>query len=253
MKKYQNKEWFVVNWLDTPKSLQTLAIEIGVHVTTLERWSKKFNLTKHNKYNINENKISINNPVFQYFLGLLYADGYVDSKAKRISLDLSYNIGKEILSKLKEYFNYTGDIGEYKNPLGKRIRYRLTIGNVFLYDLCICLGLTPNKTSKIRLPNLPKYNHFLRGFMDGDGHIKRKGKTITWYCHSKEFNEDVQHLLGFGTIYKHKLTGTTLGFQGENAIKFIKFIYIDTYYCLSNKLKIAKTKFEIREHATSTC
>lgn len=241
MKEYKNKEWFVNNWINTDKSLQTLADEINVHVTTLERWVHKFNLKKPLKYSINEDKITIKDPVFQYFLGLLYADGFNDGN--RIGIDLSYDWGYEILLKLKTYFEYSGKIGVYKNSKGNRVRYRLYISNSKFVTLCTSLGVVPKKISKLRLPKLPQYNHFLRGFIDGDGNI-HKGQ-IRWYCHSKDFNNDIKDLLKFGSIYSHKLGGTTYGVYGKNAQILINFIYQDQHYCLSNKLKKAKFHFEI--------
>lgn len=62
--------------------------------------------------------------------------------------------------------------------------YILQIGSKEIYDSLKDLGLTPNKESRLVLPNVPEkyYRHFVRGYFDGDGCISynfyRKSNNI---------------------------------------------------------------------------
>ena len=107
-----------------------------------------------------------------YFLGLLFADGNVNSKYNSIDLKL-HERDKDILIKFSHII------------FGKEILYNKN-NNQFLFrisskrikDRLIELGCIPRKSLKIVYPNIEeKYNnHFIRGYFDGDGCISYYGK-----------------------------------------------------------------------------
>jgi len=118
-----------------------------------------------------------------YILGFLYADGYNNNKYKRIKIDLQSD-DENILVKIKHALQYTGEILHYdfKTKIfnGKEYKVkptsRLNLYSENLSNQLVDKGCIQNKTYKVDFPNndiLPiyLYNHFIRGLIDGDGHI----------------------------------------------------------------------------------
>lgn len=242
------KEWLEQKWIKEGNSLRNLSIEQGLGPRGLEKYAVKFKLKSRYKHFINEDKIDLSDANFQYLLGLIYSDGYFNGK--RVSIDLSYNCGKELLTALNKYFENTCPIANYYNPKGEKVRYRLTISCNKLNELLKSLGIDNNKTIDLKLPILSNYSHFLRGFFDGDGSIDNK--RIRWYCHSKRFNKEIVNILGYGNISNVKgKSGTQFAiYKIADRIKFLKYIYRNADFSLNYKKQRA-FKF-IKEYATDT-
>jgi len=236
------KEWLQQKWIKEGVSLRQLGIDLGLGPRGLESYAAKYGLRSQYKNHLNEQKLTLEDPVFRYFLGLFCADGYMDKNAVRVSIDLYGEDSRVLLEKLRQYFEITTPLGNYKTPLGDRNRWRLTIASSKLYSLLSELGISNKKTENLRLVQLENYSEFLRGFVDGDGSFSAPPKRrVRWYCHSVQFNEDLMVLLQMGTIAKHPKGGTTFCIAKRKDLeKFIRMIYTDTYYCLSYKLEIAE-------------
>jgi len=233
------RDWLIDNWVMSSKSLRQLAREEGLSSRAFEQFAVRYKLKKVLKYRINEDKISLDDPVFQYFLGLFAADGYADKSSLRVTIDLKGEAGKELLYKLQEYFESTAPLRRYKLPKGSEGRWRLTLTSKKLRLLIESLGMGVNKTSTLQLPSLPTYNHFLRGFVDGDGSIEiLKKPRVRWYCHSKQFNLQVQKLFPFAKVTQHRrCIGTNFGiYRKDSVVNFLEYIYEDTYFAYQPKL-----------------
>jgi hypothetical protein len=127
---------------------------------------------KHDAFNILT-------PESLYWIGFLYADGYIRIKKNRylISLDLSTK-DKIHLEKFKTFLSagvtirdrirkkiLNGEIKEYFTSI-------ITISSKPLVDRLISLGFTSNKTyDAVVHPDLVKSKDFWRGVIDGDGWI----------------------------------------------------------------------------------
>lgn len=235
------KEWLRQKWIKEGMSLRQLGIDMGLGPRGLEKYAIRYGLRSKYKNSLNEKKFTLKDPVFRYFLGLLYADGYVDKNSPRVYIDLQGEDARELLEKLRQYFEVSTPIGNYKNPKGDRVRYRLTLVSDRLRDLLKNCDLTNRKTDNIRLPALPTYWEFFRGFIDGDGSFSVKRHRLRWYCHSKVFNVEVQKELQMGNIQKHPKGGTVFSLTKLQDLKrLIQLIYNDTYYCYAPKWERAK-------------
>jgi len=137
-----------------------------------------------------------------YWLGLLYADGYV-RKRKQFNgkhkqggiVGISLKNGDEYLLEqliidLESTYKLTKQIKD------NFLSYRLEVNSVKMVDDLITLGCVPNKSLKLSPPKLDEkfIPHFIRGYFDGDGSIgKYNGRlkfsllgtyeVLTWILH----------------------------------------------------------------------
>lgn len=111
----------------------------------------------------------IDNEHKAYWLGFLYADGYVsDNNHIEITLKLS---DEEHVLKFKEFMGFEGKI--YKDSYRVRACFKdMKLGNRLKE-----LGCVPRKSLILTFPNESQVSkhlliHFIRGYFDGDGSIK---------------------------------------------------------------------------------
>lgn len=109
-----------------------------------------------------------------YFLGLLFADGSIESNFNswviRIGLQSQ---DKHILDSFKKELKYDGNLYESKN------RFSLKISSKVLGDDLIKHGCIPKKSLILKRPSTVPYNliwHFIRGVFDGDGSLTISGR-----------------------------------------------------------------------------
>ena len=123
---------------------------------------------------------NINTEEKAYWLGFMYADGYVssDKYSKKVGINLKisdYNHLEKFNKSLKSNYPIkiydTGKFG-YK----EHTEYcRIIIADNKLYDGIVSNGVVEHKTTIIKPPNISKelYGHFIRGYLDGDGCISK--------------------------------------------------------------------------------
>ena len=112
-----------------------------------------------------------------YFLGLIYADGYVGIHDELVISFKDNEDGIRILNILKEEVGFTGELktqiqnGGYKP---KATCAKLNFSNAKINSDLRKLGLSEYKLkSRKHIPDIPKelIPHFIRGLFDGDGSI----------------------------------------------------------------------------------
>lgn len=208
-----------------------IAQQLNVGRKTISRYLRELGFKSNEKYvrHIDTNKLrkydySIADNIFEtidtedkaYWLGFLYADGYVDNNKNVISLSLKesdkYHIekfrhfcgldDKKLHTKTK---NINGDI---------KTSYEFSFSSKkAVEDLSRC-GCFNCKTFEI---NFPSYDivpqkliyHFIRGYIDGDGSITHGGKG------SSAITLEVLGTKNFLTTYNQ-----VLGFKDKKIYKF---------------------------------
>lgn len=221
----------------------------------------KLNLKRESKYKFDRNKFeTIETEYDAYWLGFLYADGYISSSCTR-----SYWIGVELqecdLAHLKKFNKYMNsnmhiDTTYKKSPSSNNISkiYKLCYTSKQLYENLEKCGCVRRKSKIITMPFNVVPNelmrHFIRGYFDGDGscgiyhHSERKylkypRASIT--CGSKQFVTELKSYL-----LKHDITccltndrhSYKLCFGGkENVIKFLRYMYDDSSIYLDRKFE----------------
>lgn len=122
-----------------------------------------------------------------YFLGLMAADGHTSwkLKAKFISIELQ-NPDSEVLLQMAKLLNYKKGI-ENLCRKGKKPSGRLLIYSKELTASLISKGITETTETHSAPSDIPKQlrPHFLRGLIDGDGHIKVSTKSLNFTTCSK--------------------------------------------------------------------
>lgn len=162
------------------ESVVNLAKEYGVHHNKIYTDFKKHQLkvrdnrTKSLKYTCDEHYFDIIDTQDKaYWLGYIYADGYITSNMRYVGMSLSKK-DEYILYNLNEDLSSTYPINQYSVSKGYKIgsEYsRLLICNPTLVNGLYNNGVMPHKTNTLMPPNLNDelIRHFIRGYFDGDG------------------------------------------------------------------------------------
>lgn len=202
------------------------------------------------KYFLNERLFEvIDTEEKAYWLGFLYADGYVSEERNDIELALA-EVDKNHLIKFNEFL-------ETKRPLGKKIKkmnekeyigYRASISSKKIKEDLMNKGCLPGKTKKLTFPSsnivsdklLP---HFVRGYVDGDGSITLiKGKFLSVeILGTEEFLQGMLNRISLDkNIHSFNHSKTTFRVQifGSFALPFLETIYKDSTIHLSRKYNI---------------
>lgn len=259
----------IEEYVQTPKlekSIAKTALKYGINKKTLTRYLKERNIPiiqNFGAYSINEKVFEkIDSEEKAYWLGFLYADGFVGAKNNQIGLDVAL---KDInhLEKYKQFLQWDGEIKIYKeHQFGSKENYnksgeemyacRITVTNKKLHEDLIKLGCIPNKSLILQFPSeeqVPKEFQlaFIRGYFDGDGtlglypHSKKNTRLeeSLMFVGTKPFLEKVQQILGIGYLVQkrncnkatYRLSYSTLKafFAAEDMYKNAT-VYLDRKY-----------------------
>lgn len=203
----------------------------------------------HGKINVNSNSFnSINTQEKAYWLGFLYADGNIHQNKKGyygLELGLKESDLKHI-EKFKSFLQSKHKIKYRKETKSYRIMFQ---DQVLCKDL-IKLGCVPRKSLILTFPTeeqVPKefQSHFIRGYFDGDGFIRKK---------SKNNNSININILGTFNFLKGLIVNITLNkiniikkdkrhnnntffidLSGQNARNFKEYIYKNANIFLERK------------------
>lgn len=162
------------------KNIHKVAEYFNVSIRPIQRILKRndFELTNR-RYNVDHDYFEvIDTEEKAYWLGFLFADGYIRERKSGNSLEMKLSVkDKEHLLLFKNSINSNHKLVESVN----KVNYK---GGVSLSKMC-CLaiyssklvesikkqGVHSRKTFTIKKPNInPELmNHFIRGYFDGDG------------------------------------------------------------------------------------
>lgn len=199
------------------------------------------------KYNVSADFFRNWSPSMSYILGFIIADGSLE--------DASYLRGKylricssdlEILDKIKKAMNSEHKIVvikprafhlDGKSYISKE-KYMIRIGSHEIYNDLINLGLMPNKSQVVRLPNIPRefLSYFVRGYLDGDGcinHYNKKDRlSVTFTSGSVLFLKDLANVISQAVGIKiHNVLENKRAYQikysTKEAILLLRYIYSD--------------------------
>lgn len=208
------------------------------------------------QYKCNENFFDvIDTEQKAYWLGFIYADGYIVAKRKHNSRKLGIAISEkdvELLKRFKKDIESTHPIGKYESTAssfeGSYPYVRVIISSSKIAEDLFRLGVFEQKTEKIQFPTenqVPKrlIHHFIRGYFDGDGSIsqyqKKSAFTIS-FCGTREFLDGLQNY--FGTSLKldkrhdNNVNNYSLGIGGNRQVEeILDDIYKDATVFLMRK------------------
>lgn len=178
---------------------------LKISKSTLYKNLKKFGLTIPNTDYFNNTVFDvIDSEEKAYWLGFLYADGYISGKNNN-SVELSLKAeDKYHLEKFRKFISCKKPINVSKST-EDHMRCRCVVTNKHFHDRLIELGCVPNKSTKLKFPDTSIFSKeslvfdFIRGYIDGDGSItstSRGGKLRIEVIGTKEFLLGVMKIFG---------------------------------------------------------
>lgn len=193
-----------------------------------------------------------------YWLGFLYADGYVNESNSNIELTIKQ---KEHLEAFKKFLKTDSKVNKRQIIFNgkEHFAYRITICSKKLVKDLVKLGCYQNKSLTLDFPSekqVPKelLRHFIRGYFDGDGSISCSTKTernyyTLWFCGTEQFlialQENITSELDFNkTKLYYDKRSNVVGYSLSGK-KRLKKIYNYIYQDASVYLKCKKNKFDL--------
>lgn len=112
-----------------------------------------------------------------YILGLFFADGTVRRSETTMSLSLVEQ-DRQILDDIRKIIQPEKPL-YYCNVNNGRNQYMLSISDRDIVGKFVSYGCIPNKSLSLSYPSLDiNHRHFIRGYIDGDGHISKKSLSM---------------------------------------------------------------------------
>lgn len=180
--KYQNKDW-LIDQLKEHGSATSVALANGYNVHTVNSWCLKFGISTKQREELKNGTLvegyfkNIDTEHKAYWLGFLMADGMISKDLSRLYILLGEK-DECILEAFKKDIGSDALIKDRTGGFGTHCK-ELTICNKSMCADLIYHGIVPRKTGKETLPDtIPPelIRHFIRGFMDGDGCVRRGSK-----------------------------------------------------------------------------
>ena len=182
----------VINLVEEGLTISEIAKQLGKNQSSVSSVVKIFNLTPKKKYinTINHTFFDeIDTPEKAYLLGFFIADGCINTDNERSKGRFSINQSeddREIVEAFKKYLQVPSDIQIINNQSGvkhRKTQYRLRWTSPYMRDILTQkYNITSNKTLDvefqfpIELISIELQNHFVRGFIDGDGYMGDNGQ-----------------------------------------------------------------------------
>ena len=248
----QGKELYITQEL----SLTQIGKILKIHRGRFTEYLKKQGITIVNKQNENERSShifeTIDSEEKAYWLGFLYADGYIGTNTNHVELTLQTSDAQHI-QKFADFINFTGKI--QRNKIKTRISFRDKI----MHNDLIHLGCSPQKSLDLKFPSEDQVpigflKDFVRGYTDGDGYlgVSKKGKPrLEFTCGSEVFLKSMCRIMQWKKhkIYDDKRSNAkSLQYYGQDAYEILKALYKDSNIYLDRKYK----KFIEIENAVSS-
>lgn len=215
------------------------------------------------KYNINSNYFEdINTEEKAYWLGFLYADGYIRlRRSGELRLKLKQTDKKHI-KLFKKCIESTHPIKDSisivkygDNKISKSRCSCISINNTKIVKDLIKFGCVNAKSFIIKFPKLKHdlIRHFIRGYFDGDGCIyisKNNSGTFNITSGSKQIIDDINNVFKNNDIIKCyiKSTEDTYRLNIHDKIELLKlynYLYDDSTIYLKRKFNKFKTYIKI--------
>ena len=194
-----------------PDSLTTFCKKWHLCLSHFTKYLKKngvFVVNHQNELKFNENIFDvIDTEEKAYWLGFLFADGYISSKQnKKTDYQFELSLKGEDVNHLHKFNQFMGHkydnvkIGNVKCNGKIFTRCRWGVRNRHLQETLNSYGCTPRKSLTLQFPDINIFQsedlirHFIRGYFDGDG-------CVSWY--NKKHTAPSISILSTESFLKH--------------------------------------------------
>ena len=195
------------------------------------------NVIRYNAKSV-DNLLDIANPQAAYYVGLLFADGYIEHRQMAVSIVLR-DYDAAVLYSLAEFVGLPHDAVRLKSKNRPEMR-RLSICSAYLVRALATYGIVPRKSWE-GVPYFPQQSSdallaFLHGWMDGDGHVKKQCMVaMSTLLQANVFCEYVSQLGGKGTIGRAGKYYRVVLNKRDN-MEFLSRLYSQPIVCLQRKV-----------------
>lgn len=256
----------------------------GLNANSFKEELKKLELLDVNRTSRKYNEYAldlIDTEEKAYWLGYIYADGYIYNIKPRANGQIDYNFelcskGDDIehMKKFAKFMEYEGEVKETKADNQGHTRCRVCFSSKHLWETLNNYGCTPNKSLTLQFPDKSIFvdssliRHFIRGYFDGDGCISFGNKEHTvvtaQVLGTKQFLNSIMDYVHkeYNLYHNHDNVdeGTMqIKISCRQAFNFIKFLYKDSniylqrkfdrycYFCRLYEKSYSETRTEIGE------
>ncbi len=208
-------------------------------------------------YNYNETYFDvIDTEEKAYWLGFLYADGWISADSTVVSLSLK-SADLHHIEKFRDIISPNSKIAQKNVKLGEKIfsAHTFCITNRPLHDALIAKGCTPRKSLTLKFPSENQVpanliRHFIRGYFDGDGCIcytekqRKRHSVLVQFLGTKEMLSSLQDVLikeipsytRMAVRLQHKSKAYFFGKGGKNSpCNLLHYMYNDASVYLERK------------------
>ena len=246
-------------YLDGNESISFVSNKYGINRKSIERRLKEMGIPAKRIINCNETIFDIiDTEEKAYWLGFIFADGYVCTNTYSVGLNLSLK-DKETVMAFTNFMGFKGgcNITE-SHKFGCGYMCSTVIANKHLWESLVNKGVVPHKSLILEFPKEDLFTdkhliyHFLRGYSDGDGTLGVNSKTKSnmeeslMFVGTKPFLEGVQKYLGKGYLMqKPNCNEKTyrLSYSTQKANNAAKLMYENATIYLPRKKKIYDEQF----------
>lgn len=211
-------------------SLSALSKELNISIGVISKYLKSKNIDVINYQNISKFNQHVFDTILDdetaYWLGFIFADGYISST--RYCFELSVSIkDKNHLDRFNSFMGYLGDnVKVSSSKFNEKVftRCRWSVTNKHLWNVLNNYGCVPRKSTSLKFPTaIPKefIPAFIRGYFDGDGCITGTTKSVnTTILGTEEFLKSIAEYL---TILDSNFTYNILT---DSRMKYTKVLRI---------------------------
>lgn len=183
-----------------------------------------------------------------YWLGFLYADGYISNNSNEIALALQ-ELDLSTVEKFRQFLKLEDKLITTKIrhlSTGDKKSYQFSFNSEVAKIALEKLGCFNAKTEKIKFPTedqVPNYliKDFVRGYIDGDGCIyTNNNKIVVEVLGTQEFLEEYKNWVNLGQskIYKtHSDTVKKVMHSGTYALELLSRVYKNASIYMERKYK----------------
>ena len=215
------------------------------------------------KYHFNEKIFDcIDSEEKAYWLGFLYADGYVETVDKKHHLVLALaKKDRQHIERFNNFLQSNYPIHDYIIKTGEfsgKEYSKVMLNSPHLVETLISYGCTPRKSLTLKFPDFNIFksqsliNHFIRGYFDGDGSVfisnekHWRNGTMTKVIHyrfvgTEEFLQQIDFQINLKGCKKKKKRSQAweLAYKRKKKVlPFFKYLYEDATVYLDRKRDI---------------
>lgn len=184
-----------------------------------------------------------------YWLGFLFADGYLSSSSYNMELSLGIK-DRAHLQKFADFLEH------HNNVKVDSYRCRFSVTNKHLWETLNRLGCTPRKSLTLKFPDPEIFKSpllirdFIRGYFDGDGciYFTKTGRLSCSVLGTKEFITEIIKYSGISrNLFQRNPDKNTFAahYSYSTADSFCNYLYSDATVYLDRKYN--KYKFAVSQ------